>query len=70
MKAGMGFTMLYDGFGSLEGGDVGPAHPTEGVRWEKYNDPATDGVFEESVPVFGPDPAGDFDALRSGWDDW
>ena len=57
-----GFTMLYDGFGSVEGDHVGLAHSTDGVRWEKHNDPATDGVFEESDPVFGPDPEGDFDA--------
>lgn len=57
-----GFTMLYDGFGSLEGDHVGLAHSTGGVRWEKYNDLTTEGVFEESDPVFGPDPDGDFDA--------
>ncbi len=57
-----GFTMLYDGFGSLEGDHVGLAHSTDRVRWEKYNDLTTDGVFEESDPVFGPDPDGDFDA--------
>lgn len=57
-----GFTMLYDGFGSLEGDHVGLAHSTDGVRWEKYNDLTTEGVFEESDPVFGPDPDGDFDA--------
>jgi hypothetical protein len=57
-----GFTMLYDGFGSLEGDHVGLAHSTDGVRWEKYNDLTTDGVFEESDPVFGPDPDADFDA--------
>lgn len=57
-----GFTMLYDGFGSLEGDHVGLAHSTDGVRWEKYNDLTTGGAFEESDPVFGPDPDGDFDA--------
>ena len=57
-----GFTMLYDGFGSLEGDHVGLAHSTDGVRWEKYNDLTTEGVFEESDPVFGPDADGDFDA--------
>ena len=57
-----GFTMLYDGFGSLDGDHVGLAHSTDGVRWEKYNDLTTEGVFEESDPVFGPDPDGDFDA--------
>ncbi len=57
-----GFTMLYDGFGSLDGDHVGLAHSTDGVRWEKYNDLTTEGVFEESDPVFGPNPDGDFDA--------
>ena len=57
----MGFTMLYDGFGSPEGDHVGLAHSTDGVRWEKYNDLTTDGVFEGSDPVFGPGSHGDFD---------
>jgi hypothetical protein len=57
-----GFSMLYDGFGSLDGDQVGLANSTDGINWVKFNDPATADGFEDSDPVFGPDPEGGFDS--------
>ena len=70
MKAGMGFTMLYDGFGSLEGDHVGLAHSPDGVRWEKYNDLTTEGVFERAIRLSGPIRMATSKLAGFRWGDW
>jgi hypothetical protein len=65
-----GFEMLYVGFGSLEGDHVGLAHSSDGVRWEKYNDLTTDGVFERSDPVFLPVRKATLTPTAFRWGDW
>jgi predicted GH43/DUF377 family glycosyl hydrolase len=47
-----GYRMYYDALGSGSTSMIGMATSTDGIHWEKYNDPATDDpAFAESDPV-------------------
>jgi predicted GH43/DUF377 family glycosyl hydrolase len=65
VAAGDGYRMYYSG----DSGDadarrdrqIGLATSTDGEKWQKYDDPATDGLYAESDPVFMP-------GLEEAWD--
>jgi predicted GH43/DUF377 family glycosyl hydrolase len=47
-----GYLMYYDGLGSGNTSMIGMAASSDGVQWQKYNDPSTaDEAFVESDPV-------------------
>jgi predicted GH43/DUF377 family glycosyl hydrolase len=47
-----GYLMYYDAMGNGNSSRIGMATSIDGIRWEKYNDPATnDPAFAESDPV-------------------
>jgi hypothetical protein len=55
-----GYLMYYDAFGEGNSSMIGLATSSDGIQWEKYNDPATsDSLFAESDPV-----------LTAGEDSW
>jgi predicted GH43/DUF377 family glycosyl hydrolase len=52
LKLQEGYLMYYDGLGNGNASMIGRAMSSDGVQWEKYNDPATnDTAFGESDPV-------------------
>jgi predicted GH43/DUF377 family glycosyl hydrolase len=52
IKTDDGYRMYYTGIDSKRNQWIGMAISTDGIRWEKYNDPATtDKIFAESDPV-------------------
>lgn len=59
LKVEEGYLMYYDGLRNGGASMIGRATSPDGVRWEKYNDPATnDPVFAESDPVLSPSTEG------------
>lgn len=52
LRADEGYIMYYDASGGGSRSMIGMATSPDGIRWEKYNDPATsDPAFAESDPV-------------------
>ncbi|MDQ2691141.1 MAG: hypothetical protein M3Y68_03835 [Chloroflexota bacterium] len=61
LKSGDTYFMYYDGSRSGSQSRIGLATSSDGIHWEKYNDPATEEqVFTESDPVLG--------VSDQGWD--
>ncbi len=61
LKVEEGYLMYYDGLRNGGASMIGRATSTDGVHWEKYNDPATtEPAFAESDPVLG--------VSSEGWD--
>jgi predicted GH43/DUF377 family glycosyl hydrolase len=61
LKIGDGYLMYYDGLGNGNTSMIGLATSSDGIQWEKYNDPATsDPAFAESDPVLT--------VSEEGWD--
>ena len=52
LKTGDGYVMYYDAHGNGNTSMIGMATSSDGVHWQKYNDPSTnDPAFVESDPV-------------------
>lgn len=61
LKTEEGYLMYYDALGQGSTSMIGMATSSDGMQWEKYNDPATnDTAFAESDPVLT--------ASDDGWD--
>ena len=59
LKTDSGYIMYYDALGNGGTSMIGVATSSDGVHWEKYNDPATtDIAFAESDPVLTVSPDG------------
>ena len=61
LKTDNGYVMYYDAHGNKSTSNIGMATSSDGVHWQKYDDPATsDPAFAESDPVLK--------VSDSGWD--
>ena len=62
LKTDSGYIMYYSGVGASGTQQIGMATSRDGVRWTKYNDPATtDKPYAEGDPVFRPADKGAWD---------
>lgn len=52
------YMMFYSGYGTSGKTSIGMATSADGITWTKYDDPATEGEFAESDPVFFGNDAG------------
>lgn len=59
LKTEEGYLMYYDALGQGKISMIGMATSSDGIQWEKYNDPATnDSAFAESDPILTVSPQG------------